>query len=81
MKRRELDGARVVALIRGDEDTRIERSGEGEVVLDQTPFYAESGGQVEMSGPYQALPQVGLLPRSADSSEAVVLDTSYRPKA
>jgi alanyl-tRNA synthetase len=39
--------ANVVALIKGDAETRSLNEGdEGEVVLDQTPFYAESGGQV-----------------------------------
>jgi alanyl-tRNA synthetase len=42
-----VDDGRVVALIkRGNEVPELSEGDEGEVVLDQTPFYAESGGQV-----------------------------------
>jgi alanyl-tRNA synthetase len=42
-----IEDASVVALIKGDSEVQsLNEGAEGEVVLDQTPFYAESGGQV-----------------------------------
>src|SRR6267142_1145874 len=42
-----VDSSRIVALIKEDNEVQsLNQGDEGEVVLDQTPFYAESGGQV-----------------------------------
>ncbi|HTE41567.1 MAG TPA: alanine--tRNA ligase, partial [Steroidobacteraceae bacterium] len=59
------DAATVVALIRGKEQVQALQQGEeGQVILDKTPFYAESGGQVGDTG---AL--------ASDSAHFEVLDT------
>jgi alanyl-tRNA synthetase len=60
--------AKVVALIKGNEVESLNEGDEGELVLDRTPFYAESGGQVG---------DVGLLV-GPTSEMAIVLDT-YAP--
>src|SRR5260221_695253 len=41
-----IESAKVVALIKGSEVQALNAGDEGDVLLDQTPFYAESGGQV-----------------------------------
>jgi alanyl-tRNA synthetase len=58
----------VIAVIKGDEVESLSEGEEGEVVLDHTPFYAESGGQVG---------DVGVI-TGPTNELAVVLDT-YSP--
>ncbi|HSS21841.1 MAG TPA: alanine--tRNA ligase [Pyrinomonadaceae bacterium] len=63
-----VENSRVVGLVNGGEVPSLSEGEEGEVLLDQTPFYAESGGQVG---------DVGKLTRSTDFLASVV-DT-YSP--
>ena len=63
------EGAKIVALLRGeDEVDELGEGEEGEVVLDRTPFYAESGGQVGDTGVF-----------FNNSAHAVVNDTPPTP--
>jgi alanyl-tRNA synthetase len=65
------EGAKVVAMLHGEGEVEELKEGEeGEVVLDRTPFYAESGGQVG---------DTGALYNSA--AHAVVNDTPPAPTA
>ena len=60
-----VDEAKVLALISGDEEVQqLNEGDEGEVVLDQTPFYAESGGQV---GDVGVLVKGGTIARARDT--------------
>ncbi|HET9479062.1 MAG TPA: alanine--tRNA ligase [Pyrinomonadaceae bacterium] len=60
--------AKVVAVIKGDEVESLNKGDKGEIVLDRTPFYAESGGQVG---------DVGLL--VGPSRELALVHDTYSP--
>jgi len=65
------DVGQVVALLKGGQAVDTLKTGdEGEVILDRTPFYAESGGQVGDTG------ELGNV-----SAQFVVADTQKRDKA
>ncbi len=60
-----VEAAKIVAFVKGENSVNILNVGdEGEVVLDKTPFYSESGGQIG---------DVGIL--SSESAIAIVTDT------
>ncbi|HZJ42811.1 MAG TPA: alanine--tRNA ligase [Pyrinomonadaceae bacterium] len=64
----ELPDAKIMALLKGGQEVdRVEANDEFEILLDQTPFYAESGGQVGDTG--QLI---------TDTASVTVLDT-YSP--
>ncbi len=77
-----IEQAKVIALFAGDSVVSLEKEDEGELVLDHTPFYAESGGQVgdvgRIRNPSATADGTDLIAADRSGFTATVLDT-YSP--
>lgn len=75
----EVEGAKVLALVKNDGRVDVLNEGdEGLIVLDETPFYAEAGGQVGDTGTISLRSEVLSLKseeKTQDFAKAIVFDT------
>ena len=77
----ESHGCKILLIVRNRaEQSELRASEEGEIILDHTPFYAESGGQVGDTGRFFS-PRVDLLAEVKDTFAPVMGRTAHRVSA